>query len=222
MTSLKQRLDAVTAHEAFKENATNVVLELLDRVGTFGQKADEYRGKAKERRATSLPADAELLEPPQDVLTALDEVMTAIRSLSFDLSDLSAYIWTLVPEIKEEDNAGVSIQQHLLEAMSEAQKTLNGGGKEAAPRFVHLGAKQEYLGKRADLEMKLSPGAKDTEPPKSKSLRAQLHDLDNNVLGAIAATYLDLRRIALAVSTTFVRNQDRILKPRRHGHGMIG
>jgi hypothetical protein len=222
--ALRNRFNQVVSAGSWKEDAINVIDELIARVTTFGEQAETYRAKAKARRCSALPSDADLVNAPTDVLEALDEVVTSVRTLNFDLSELQAYIMTLVPEIKEEDNAGVNIQSYLLEQIGEAQKVLNGAGKESSPRFVHLGGRQEYLSKRSELEMKLAPTGKDAEVPKSQSLRLALHDLDNAVVGNIASTFVELRRISLGVSGTFVRNQDRITQPRRHGHGhgMVG
>ena len=222
-TTLQSKLKAAALNNPqWKEDAVAVVEDLLDRVGTFAASTDEYRKAAKERRESALPDDATLVKTPADVIAAIDEVTKAERTLVFDLNDLASYVVTLVPTIKEEDNSGVAVQQAFLDLVKDTVAMLNGAGKDANPRLVHLGAKAEYLAKRAELEMKLAPTGKEAEPPASESLRRAIHEVDNATIANIAATFAELRRACLTVSSAFIHNQSKIEKPRRDGSGMIG
>jgi hypothetical protein len=212
----------VTSNNQWKEDAVAVVEGLLERVAAFAERTDNYRSAAKARREATRPADAALVATPEDVIAAVDEVQRAARTLVFDLNDLASYVVTLVPTIKEEDNSGVAIQQAFLELIKDTVAGLNGAGKDANPRFVHLGAKVEYLSKRSELEMKLAPTGKEAEPPVSESLRAAIHELDTMTVANVAATFAELRRVCLTVSSAFIHNQAKIEKPRREGNGMIG
>uniref|UniRef100_A0A7S1PUI7 Proteasome activator PA28 C-terminal domain-containing protein n=1 Tax=Neobodo designis TaxID=312471 RepID=A0A7S1PUI7_NEODS len=222
-TTLKAKLEAAAAHNPqWKEDAVAVVEDLLARVGTFAERTDAYRKAAKERRESDVPADAALVKTPADVIDAIDEVTKAERTLVFDLNDLASYVVTLIPPIKEEDNSGVAVQQAFLDLVKETVATLNGAGKDANPRLVHLGAKAEYLAKRSELEMKLAPTGKDAEAPASESLRRAMHEVDNATVANVAATFAELRRACLTVASAFIHNQGKIEKPRRDGSGMIG
>lgn len=221
-TTLKAKLANVTSNRQWKEDAVAVVEDLLDRVGVFAERTDAFRKAAKDRRESAVPADAELVKTPADVVDAVDEAVKAARTLVFDLNDLAAYVVTLVPAIKEEDNSGVAIQQAFLDMVKDVIAMLNGGGKDANPRLVHLGSKADYLSKRSELEMKLAPTGKDAEAPTSESLRRAIHEVDNATVANVAATFAELRRVSLTVSSAFIHNQAKIEKPRREGSGMIG
>ena len=220
--SLKTKLDAVTSNAALRDDALAVVGDVLDKVNAFAAAAEEYRAASKDRRARPVPADDELAATPADVVAAIDGVQTAIRTLLFDLGDLSTYIRSLVPELKEEDNAGVAIQKHVLETISAYSAALTGQAKEQPAALVHLGAKYDYLKARADLENQLKPSGKDASVPASESLRRAIHELDNLTLGNVALTYADLRRRCVTIGSMVARNLSKIEKPRRDGGGMIG
>lgn len=221
MAALVARMNQLVDQDNWKSDANDIAAELFDRVEQYGNLADSLRAKAKERRNAALPDDAALVQPPADVLEALDSAIGCVRTLAFEFNELSLYVWTRVPDMKDEDNAGVAVQQNFLEMLKNTTETLN-GGKDCPARFVHLGAKQSYLNQRAELEAKLAPTGKEAEPSKSASLRRQLHDLDAGAVGNVAWTYAELRRMCLAVGSTYTRNMDKLHQPRRSSNSMIG
>lgn len=223
--TLQAQVEKIVGAHDLQTPAYDAIAAIADMIPMLQQKSDTYRSAAKAFRdaAPSMPNpsdDAHLLVPNATVVSALDDAIRTMRTMAFDLNDISIYILSKVPEMKEEDNLGVTVQSQVLEVVTEVQRALQGTNKEN-PRLVHGGSKQSYFAARSELEMKLAPTAADAKVPSSISLRLALWELDSVTLGNIAVAFAELKKYAIALSLTFARNAKKIHEPRRQNNSMI-
>jgi hypothetical protein len=219
-STLSTKIENIVAQSNFEEPAYEAAVEIAELIPSLAARAEQYRAAAKLRREAPLPDDATLLAIPADVVAALDDVLRTMRTVSFNLADLSTYILSKFPEIKEEDNAGVAVQTQLLDMISQVQQSLQGTNKEQ-PRLVHLGSKQAYFTARFELESKMAPADKEKAPVTNPSIRHAIAELDAAILANIAVAFTDLRKYAVAISLAVARNLKKVREPRRANHGMI-
>ena len=221
--SVAAKTQALLETPAYGEAAVSFIDELLDKVPSYVAAAKTVR----EAGAPALDAAhaADLAAPPKPLLDALDAFRVEVEFVVKVLNAASLFIHSRVPEMKEEDNAGVMIQMQVLETLGDLRKVFEQGvkGKDSgATRFVSLKYKLDYLTARAELEEKLNPSGKDAQPSKSASLKLALVEQDKMALADVAASYLALRRYALSLVSAFTKNIEKLAMPRRNSVGMIG
>lgn len=239
--NVAKKAHALVDDQKYADNAISFLDELLDKV-------PQYIQSAKAARELNLQAEYAKLEdgdatkaPPAAVLAAIEAVRMETEFVIKAMNAVSLYIFTKMPEIKEEDNAGVAVQMHVMETIGQVKaicETGSGGGKSADPRFCALGFKLSYLKARGEMEEKLNPKKekeekkddKDAAPAspvapafKSPSARMAIEEFDRNAMADVAATYMQLRRMGTMAARTFTINIEKVACPRRRdGAGMIG
>ena len=216
-----KKADALLDTPAYAEAAVSFGDELLDRLPTYVTAAKEVR-----EAATALVSGE---APPDAVLAAIEKIRGEIEFSIKVINSIQLFVQSRVPELKEEDNAGVHIQYAVMETMGQVKKILesaqSGSGKDggaSASRFASLGFKLTYLEARGAIEEKLNPTGKDAAPTNSASVKLQLAEVDRNALADVAQSYNTLRRLGLTIAGAVTKNAEKLAAPRRKNVGMIG
>ena len=208
-------------NETFADNAVSFLDELLDRIPT-------YIGKARNIRETGPATLAEahetnLAAPPEVILNTFEELREELNFFVKVINAMALYINSRIPEMKEEDNSGVTIQYEVLKSLIKTKSTIQGTDKESSSRLATLNFKVNYLASRVKDEEKLEPTGEKAEPSKSASLKLSIKEADRLALEDLAASYLELRRTGLSMVALFSKNVDKLTNPRRRsGSQLIG
>jgi hypothetical protein len=163
-----------------------------------------------------LPADS--TQAPASILEILDSLRTAQASVVSDLHKVRSTIVVRIPEMKEEDNLGVSVQMNVLKLFDEVEKQILASDKAS---FATISFKASYLESRAAVEDKLNPSGKDAQPSKAPSLILQLQQIDRD---AALVAFLTLSKLATslrALVTVYAENAKKLINPRVSNDRMI-
>lgn len=156
--------------------------------------------------------------PPQPVVEALHLLQSLQASVVADLYTLISTIGTRIPEMKEEDNLGVSVQVAVIKQLQSVENELLGGDKSVG---ATLNFKVSYLASRAAVEEKLNPTGKDAQPSQSASLQAQLLQIDTDALLSSRLAFLKLANSLRNLSVAVIENSKKLINPRNVNDRMV-
>eukprot|EP00992_Anisonema_acinus_P009007 TRINITY_DN5197_c0_g1_i4.p1 TRINITY_DN5197_c0_g1~~TRINITY_DN5197_c0_g1_i4.p1 ORF type:complete len:121 (-),score=31.56 TRINITY_DN5197_c0_g1_i4:151-513(-) len=118
--------------ESIKEEVDQACIEFIS---SAPAKIQLFEAKARALATTVVPSTQDGI--PTSLLAEFDEFEAAQREMSVLLFQLKKYILLRVPEIKDEDNAGVRVQEAVLGVVNgpkEEKKTEEAGFSD--PTFV--------------------------------------------------------------------------------------
>ncbi|CUG87963.1 proteasome activator protein pa26, putative [Bodo saltans] len=163
-----------------------------------------------------LPAD--LSQPPAALLEILDTLRLTQSSIVVGLQTIRSTIVVRIPEMKEEDNLGVSVQINALKMLDEVEKQILDSEK---AQLASIGYKASYLGARASIEEKLNPSGKDAQPTKAPSAALQLQQVDRDAALIAYLTAAKLSTSLRALVTVYAENAKKLVNPRVSSDRML-
>merc|ERR1711976_56374 len=135
-------------------------------------------------------------------------------------SALRTYVSSRVPEMKEEDNAGVRIQETVLEILGKILGSSYGGGgddKGSGRGLLVKPSKYKYLKERGGIEKDLND--KDKEP--SASLKASLDAYDAEQVRALSLAWRELASTRFFIVSQVQKNKEKIEQPRGDANPLV-
>jgi hypothetical protein len=197
--------------EKFPADAAGAVVEswattIIPQLETIGASVQNFQ----------LPEN--LTQPPAALLEILDTLRLTQSSVVVDLQTIRSTIVVRIPEMKEEDNLGVSVQINVLKMLDEVEKQILDSEKS---QLASIGYKASYLGSRASIEEKLNPSGKDAQPSNAPSVKLQLQQVDRD---AALITYLTAAKLSTslrALVTVYAENAKKLVNPRVSNDRML-
>jgi hypothetical protein len=153
---------------------------------------------------------------PADLLEQFDKFEAEQFALSFTLGEVKKYIAMKCPEIKEEDNAGVRVQEIVIGYINRALKGGSRGSKEDDNSDASLSgaSKMEYLSSRGKIEKAKADNAE------IATYQLQLKELDRQAYQKLIFAWQNLVFHRASVYTQIKLNREKIDNPRRKEYGM--
>lgn len=137
-------------------------------------------------------------------------------SLTLTLGEVKKFIAMKCPEIKEEDNSGVRVQEIVIGYINRALKGGARGGKEddSSDASISGASKMEYLGSKAKLEKEK------LDKPEIATYQLQMKELDRQVYQKLIVAWKTLAFHRASIYSQIKLNREKIENPRRQEYGM--
>lgn len=167
-------------------------------------------------QAFQLPED--ISQPPATLLEFLDALRQAQSSIVIDIQKIRSTIVVRIPEMKEEDNLGVSVQMNALKILDDVEKQILDADKAVLATITY---KASYLASRASVEEKLNPSGKDAQPSNAPSVKLQLQQVDRDAALVVFLTSSKIATALRALVTVYAENAKKLINPRVTSDRMI-
>ncbi|CCW64894.1 unnamed protein product [Phytomonas sp. EM1] len=190
------------------------------------------------RRPYVNPAAAE--DSPRELLSLFQRYGALAEGIFLAAERIRGVVELRIPELKEEDNLGVAVQNAVLRRLDAVQNYLlagNGGEKEGVRPMAGMFVAKEYLAARAGIEEKILPkpakpdgGEKGKEEgkegeassgTKAPSAILELQQLDYDALLKLELTIEHLLTLLLAFVNTYMLNWKKLIQPRSNTDTMV-
>eukprot|EP01013_Petalomonas_cantuscygni_P020349 TRINITY_DN38680_c0_g1_i1.p1 TRINITY_DN38680_c0_g1~~TRINITY_DN38680_c0_g1_i1.p1 ORF type:complete len:219 (-),score=52.81 TRINITY_DN38680_c0_g1_i1:285-941(-) len=214
--------------------------------------ARQYRSHVDDQARAALKALEDLLpraldqgKPPAAEPSGSSDIIAALRDLQREqitavshLDDLCRYIEVRIPTIKDEDNAGVSVQHSVLNTIRSLTAGISGSGNGSSSSgkeggssggsvggvslAANIGTLDDFLQESAKLDEKILPecrGKDAGEPPASVVTRQKA--LFTLTTHRIAAGWRALAAASANARRVFRDNREKIDTPRRDDYAAM-
>lgn len=176
------------------------------------QREKEDKDSGKEEKDKKKKADDDDKAPPcgpvchnEKITALLDRVKPEIQGAKEKLNLISLWLQLLVPRIEDGNNFGVAVQEKVYELLTSARTKLEGFQ-------MHIA---KYYSERGDAVSKAA------KSPHVGDYRQLVHEIDEAEYAEIRFMVNEIRNIYAVVYDIFLKNFEKIKKPRDENKGMI-
>ncbi|KEG09879.1 proteasome activator protein PA26 [Trypanosoma grayi] len=227
----KRVAHAQALRESFTEANSCAVVErwATETIGhalQVAQEAAKHRGEAQAATYTSSNAQ----KTPQQVVDVLQRYQSLCHCVFTDAEQVRTVIAVRIPELKEEDNLGVAVQNAVLKMIDEIESKATGGsggeksGGVAAPAGMY--SLREYLTTRGGVEEKIigKPDEKtggSSAGSKSPSVLLELRQVDADALMKVELAAMQLATVLRSFVNAYALNWKKLIEPRSISSHMV-